>query len=309
MSLLYVAREGARAPAMASIEKGERMELQDRRRLRGPACAAILAAAILGVLAAVPAGAASTPVPTFPPVPEIHVHLPKPSERATFNVVVEGQATSTLTSQLSGDTGTCLYTEDGTVKDVTRYLRGKGATMEFDRFGKEVLIHRSGRETDSSLSVAVSTVRTATGHSSAVPSTTAPCTVPAVDLSTTQDCGETKLENTKMVMTFEPPALHLEVTGVNGLVGNFEDRCGEDSQTGLQNDFEFAWPRPPKLESGRLTFAEVFGKRKTLVVKLVWSDRHIPKKKHRETPHLGIGGTLDEEAINEATVRLVREKG
>jgi hypothetical protein len=236
------------------------------------------------------------------------VHLPKPSERATFNVVVEGKATDSLKSQLSGKSATCLYTEDGTVKDVSTYLRGKGATMEFDRFGKEVLIHRHGRETDSSLSVAVSTVRTAEGNSSAVPATTAPCTVPPVDLSKTEDCGTTKTENTKMQMTFEPPALRLSI--IPSLAGNFfEDKCGEDSQTGLQNEFEFAWPTPPKLEFGHLTFKEVFGKRKALVVKLLSSDVHKPKTGHRDLLGGPIGGTLDESAFNEATVRLVREKG
>ena len=287
------------------------MELSSTRRARAlarPALASIAGAAILGALAAVPAAASSTP--TFPPVPEIHIHLPKPSETAKFNVVVEGQATSTLKSQLSGETGPCIYTEDGTVKDVTKYLRGKGATMEFDRFGKEVLIHRRGRESDSTLAVVVSTVRTAEGNSSAVPSRPGePCTVPAVDLATTQECGETKNETTAMRMTFTPPALKLNITGSGGLVGGFEDRCGEDSQTGLQNDFTFAWPTPPKLESGHLTFGEVFGKRKTLVVKLVWSDVHKPKTVHTETPHLGIAGTLDESATNEATVRLERLKG
>jgi hypothetical protein len=294
-------------PDIASIDKGELMDLTSTRRARA-ALASIAAAAILGGLAAVPAGASSTP--TFPPVPEIHIHLPKPSETAKFNVVVEGKAESTLKSQLSGETGPCIYTEDGTVKDVTTYLRGKGATMEFDRYGKEVLIHRSGRETDSTLAVVVSTVRTAEGHSSAVPSRpNLPCAVPPVELADTQDCGTVKKESTKMAMTFNPPALKLNVSPGGLLTGGFEDKCGEDSQTGLQNDFELSWPTPPKLESGRLTFNEVFGKRKTLVVKLVWSDVHKAKTSHRELPHLGIAGTLDESATNEATVRLEREKG
>ena len=105
-------------------------------------------------------------------------------------MVVEGKATDTITSQLSGETGTCRYKEDGNVKDVSTYLRGKGATMEFDRYGKEVLIHRSGRESDSTLAVVVSTVRTAEGHSSAEPSHPPdPCTVGPTDLSTTPNAA------------------------------------------------------------------------------------------------------------------------
>ena len=286
------------------------MGVSSRLQRRRVSCRRLVLVVVVMLAGALgPSAASAATVPTFPPVPEIHVHLPKPSERATFNVVVEGKATSKLTSQLSGETGTCLYTEDGTVEDVTTYLRGKGAKMEFDRFGKEVLIHRSGRETDSTLAVVVSTVRTATGHSSAVPSRPGlPCTVPAVDLSKTKDCGETKDESTKMNMTFEPPALRLNITPASGLTGGFEDKCGEDGQTGLQSQFEFAWPTPPKLEFGHLTFKEVFSKRKALVVKLLSSDLHKPKTSHHEEKHATIGGTLDEEAFNEATVRLVREK-
>jgi len=288
------------------------MGVSDRLKQRRVRARAIALAAALGALLASGLGssaASASTIPTFPPVPEIHVHLPKPSERATFNVVVEGKATAKLRSQLSGETGPCLYTEDGTVQDVTTYLRGKGAKMEFDRFGKEVLIHRSGRETDSTLAVVVSTVRTAEGHSSAVPSRPGlPCTVPAVDLSKTQDCGTPKPESTKMNLTFEPPALRLNITPGSALTGGFEDKCGEDGQTGLQNDFEFAWPTPPKLEFGHLTFKEVFSKRKALVVKLLSSDVHKQKTSHREEKLGTIKGTLDEEAFNEATVRLVREK-
>ena len=138
-----------------------------RVRARWSVCAVMLGAIFASGLGAAAAGASSTP--TFPPIPEIHVHLPKPSERARFNVVVEGKATDTITSQLSGETGTCRYKEDGNVKDVSTYLRGKGATIGARPLRPRGLIHRSGRESDSTLAVVVSTVRTAEGHSSAEP--------------------------------------------------------------------------------------------------------------------------------------------
>lgn len=277
--------------------------------------ARLTACAVLGAILAsgLDAGAAdASSTPTFPPIPEIHVHLPKPSERAKFNVVVEGKATDSLTSQLSGETGTCRYKEDGTVKDVSTYLRGKGATMEFDRYGKEVVIHRSGRESDSTLAVVVSTVRTAEGHSSAEPSHPPdPCTVAPTDLSTTPECGETKNEPTKMLMTYDTPTLRLNVSAFGGLTGGggFEDRCGQDEQTGLQTDFRFAWPTPPKLEFANLPMHAIFGARKALLVKFLSSDRHLPVKEHKEYKGGPIGGTADESAFNEATLRLVRLKG
>ncbi len=62
--------------------------------------------------------------PTFPPVPPIHIHLPKPHQIAFFKVIVEGKATDDLKSQISGETGTCLYTEDGDVEQTSVFIRG-----------------------------------------------------------------------------------------------------------------------------------------------------------------------------------------
>ena len=283
------------------------MAEQRRARKRTPGGVARRLAPAFAALAAC-AGAAAVPASGEGiPIPEIHIKLPKPQEVARFNVVVEGKATSTIKSQLSGDTGTCFYEEDGTVKDVSTYLRGKGATMEFDRYGKEVLIHRAGRESDSSLAVVVSTVRTAEGESSATPShPPLPCMVPKEDLSTTKDCNVAKPESTKMQLTYDKPALRLSV--IHGVANQFEDECGEDSQTGLQDDFRFAWPTPPPLEFANLSMSAIFGKRKALVVKFVSSDRHLPKTQHTDYKGGSIGGTTDESAFNEATVRLVRLK-
>ena len=70
-----------------------------------------------------------------------------------------------------------------------------------------------------------------------------------------------------MVITFDKPALRLTVSPSSGLTGGagFEDRCGQDEQTGLQTAFRFAWPTPPKLEFANLPMRAIFGSRKALV--------------------------------------------
>jgi len=284
---------------------------------RGGACtfwwAAICALLLLGVSAGPVSASAGVPgIPNLPNIPNIKVHLPKPQQSARFDVIVEGKATSKLNSQLSGNTGPCVYTEDGTVNDTTTYLRGKGVVMQFDRYGRELLIHRAGRESDSSLATTVATKRTATGGSHAEPAVRgAPCTVPPYQLAQNPDCGRTFQEPAAMVMTWKAGNLGLRI-GRNAQLGGGpanEDECGVDPQTGLPASFESAWPTAPKLEAGFLSMQRIFGRARVLVVKLRSSDvSHLLDTTRHVGQGSSIGGTLKESAFNEATIRLVRQK-
>jgi hypothetical protein len=289
-------------------DDGERRAGGVRAAMCGAACAAL----VCGVTPA--AAQASGGAPETPTIPEIHIHLPKPpkpQETASFKLVVEGKATSELKSQLSGPTGPCLYEEDGTVNDTTTYLRGKGVIVQFDRYGGEVLIHRAGRETDSSLAVTVATERTATGGSHASPASPAlPCSVPPFELAQNKDCGQTFDEQGAMFLSYDAPALTLSITSTTTLTGGSPDECGVDPQTGLPADFLKAWPVPPKLEFGHLSLASIYGHAHALAIPLLSSDIHVRQKQTRKVGSQGgIGGTLTETAFNEATVRLIREKG
>src|SRR6476620_3251332 len=163
---------------------------------------------LLGSLAAFAAIAAAGTATAFPGIPGVptppHVKFPKPDQTAVFDVVVEGKATDHLVSSMSGKSGTCLVTEDGTVDSTTAYLRGRGVTLEFDRYGKTILIHRSGRKTDATLAVKVKEKRTATGgtnYSPVVPG--APCDVPPFSFADNPDCGKDFTESGAMVLTYE----------------------------------------------------------------------------------------------------------
>jgi hypothetical protein len=247
--------------------------------------------------------------PTFPPVPPINVHLPKAHQIAYFKVIVEGKATDDLKSQLSGETGTCLYEEDGDVSQTSIYQRGRGATFQFDRYGQEALLHRVGRETDSSLGVQVSTTRTASGGSHASPAhPPLPCDVPPRSLSTS-DCGKPFPEGGSASFTYEGDRLGLTIAP-KGTPSPKKNTCGEDPQTGLTLAFEHAWPTVPKFTTSALPLGRVFGKAHAFKVEMRVSDVNAPP---RQSPprHVGFGslaGTVVETPTNIATVRFVRLK-
>jgi len=276
-------------------------------RAWGQAGVLLIAATAVALMLGAAGGSAATPVPSFPPIPPINVHLPKPNEKAVFDVIVEGKATSEVISRLEGEYGTCLYNEAGTVKDTTTYLRGRGVRIEFDRYGSEILVHRAGRETDSTLAAVVTTVREASGESHASPYTSAPCEVGTEDLSKTPDCKIPFTSKGALVLAYEHEGLHLTPTRSTAL-GSGDDECGEDKQTGRANEFVSAWPTQPALEPARLTKRQIFGPRQTIVLKLLSSDRHIPREEKRFITSPPPGGVNTEKAFNEATVRLIRVK-
>jgi hypothetical protein len=274
--------------------------------------ASALTAAAAAVLAlgsvAVASGREFTPTP----VPPIHVHLPKPQEVAVFDAIVEGEAHDELESQLSGESATCLYQENGTVTETTTYRRGKGVRLEFDRYGKEVLVHRAGRETDSSLAVQLATTRTASGGSSASPShPPLPCTVPPYDLAENPDCGKAFPGDGAASFEWEGGLLGLTISERKSRPGEENDTCGIDPQTGLPQEFREAWPTPPKLQSSQLPLGRIFGHRKAFKVEFRVSD--VPRGPHASKPREVSGGnlrgTVVETATNKATVRFIRVSG
>jgi hypothetical protein len=262
--------------------------------------------AIATILAAVGTASAGGD-PTFPPVPPIHVHLPKAHQIAFFKVIVEGRATDDLQSQLSGETGTCLYEEDGDVSQSSVYQRGRGSTFQFDRYGNEALLHRVGRETDASFRVQVSTTRTATGGSHASPAhPPLPCSVPPRSLST-PDCGKPFPEGGSASLSYEGDRLGLDISP-KPAPSKAKNTCGEDPQTGLTLAFEHAWPTVPPFQTSALPIRRVFGKAHAFKVQMRVSDVNSAP---RQSPprHVGFGqlaGTVVETPTNTATVRFIR---
>ena len=272
---------------------------------------ALVLVLLIAVTAIFTTGSATGDVPSVPGIPPINVHLPAPQEKAIFDVIVEGEATDNLVSTLSGETGTCLFTEDATVDETLTYQRGRGVKVEFDRYGSEALVHRKGRKTDSSLAVKLSQTRKATGGSQVTPARPPlPCSVPPVDLGQNGDCGKAFHDDGKMLLSYESGGLRLTVGRSNGLSPVFEEnKCGQDPQTGITDQSEMTWPTMPPLERAHLGIGEIFGHRHVIVLKLRSSDVGKPKTERREVPGPPFKGNQVETAFNKATVRLIRRGG
>ena len=279
------------------------------RTQRTPAMvgAVILALGVLAALVGAPArSGAETPIPSFPPIPPIHIHLPKPQEKATFDVVVEGGARATRTTDITGPTGGCITTVQGTITDKSTYLRGKGVHLEADRYGKEVLIHRVGRETDTSMALVVSQLRTAEGkgyaESANLPNV--PCTLTTEPFEQTE-CGEPQDYRAAASLEYDAGIMKLKIGNKTYHAIN---QCGGTGHYGsAPSDFEQAFPTAPPLMGDRLSVGQIFGHAHVLKLKFVSGYAGIEPETSKSAPPPFSGGSK-ERASNEATVRLIRIK-
>ncbi len=274
----------------------------------------VLAASIAGGPPATGTAAALPNIPNVPtdvPAPP-HVQLPKPDQSAVFNLVVEGRATDELVSRLEGNSSVCLVNEDGDVKETALYRRGKGSPVQFDRYGNKVIMHRVGREFDSSFAAQVTTSRTASGGSHFIP------TLPIVEcpkpyeLETNKDCKKKFQSSANLLLSYTGRRLGLAISEKSAKAKPAKNECGSDPQTGISSAFELAWPLSPKLEpsaAGALNPKAIFGHRKSFAILLRSSD--VGKKQERaRMPSYGqLHGSETEAAFNEATVRLIRLPG
>jgi len=276
--------------------------------------AAIAAIAALAVVLAAAAGTTAQGIPGIPGLP--HVHLPKPDQKAVFDVIVEGKATDHNTSQLSGQDAACLVTENGTVDETDTYLRGKDVKIEFDRYGHTIIMkrNRGGQLGDTSLAVKVTVHRTAEGSISYVPTVAVVTCPPASDISKNPDCGKSKpvSGNPAMVLGWQGGRLSLDVSrGTQSQPGNTSapNHCGEDEQTGITDQLFWAWPFPAKLSAVQaLPAREIFNHRiHTIAITLLSArgDRLPPHIVHWNSSPLS--GTVTDTADNRATVRFIRQ--
>jgi hypothetical protein len=277
----------------------------------------VLAAGFAGGSLTTGTAAALPNIPNIPNLPTDvpgppHVQLPKPDQSAVFNLVVEGTATDELVSRLEGNSGVCLVNEDGDVNETATYRRGKGSPVQFDRYGNKVIMHRVGREFDSSFAAQVTTVRTASGGSHFIP------TLPIVEcpkpyeLSSNTDCKKKFQSSANMLLSYTGRRLGLALSEKSAKAKQAKNECGSDPQTGISSAFELAWPVSPKLEpsaAGALNPKAIFGHQKSFSILLRSSDRGIKQKRERMPGYGQLHGSEKESAFNEATVRLIRMPG
>jgi hypothetical protein len=280
------------------------------RVVLGPVAIAA-ALALLGV----PGGTArpTSPIPGIPGLPRIP-SLPKPDQTAVFDVIVEGEATDHNTSELSGTDAACLVKENGTVDEKDTYLRGKDVKLEFDRYGKQIIVkrNRGGELGDTSLAVKVTVHRTAEGSISYVPTTNVVTCPPASDIGTSPDCGVDKHVggSPAMLLSWNDGRVSLEVTNRTAQLAP-PDKCGEDEQTGITNQLFYAWPHPAKLQAVEgLPASKIFNRHIHPIAITMLSARGDRLPPHT-VPWKGgqLTGTVTDIAENHATVRFIRVAG
>ena len=281
-----------------------------------------LLALALGVLAALlllPATGSGTapPAPAPPGIPGLPpikgVHLPKPDQKAVFDVVVEGKASDINHSQLSGTSSTCLVTEDGHVNETDTYLRGKDVKLEFARFGNTIIVkrNRGGQLGDTSLAVKVTVHRTASGGASFAPAfAQLPCDVAPSDISKDKDCDKNiSVPGSAMVLGWKRGTASLAVSPNTVLKGFSNDTCGDDPQTGITDALRWPWPQPVALSTAPLPEKWLFDHRKRTIILHLRSSDVKPKESVRHVTFGELKGTVTDQGSNLATVRLIRQPG
>jgi hypothetical protein len=275
---------------------------------------------MLGALAALsllPANVAAVGGPSIPGLPGVpHIHLPKPDQKAVFDVIVEGKAKDDNHSQLSGQEGECTVTEDGHVVETATYLRGRGVKVEFDRYGHTIVVkrNRGGQLGDTSLAVKVTLLRTAEGsvtYAPAVPGAQCP---KATDISKNPDCGKPKTPGgaQAVVLGWKNDRITLDVspnTKRGGLVT--DDKCGEDAQTGISDQLFWAWSNPAELSAVEgLPARKIFNRHIHAIAIKLLSPRGDRLKPYTRTETFAkLKGTVSDTDDNSATVRLIRQSG
>jgi hypothetical protein len=288
--------------------------IQPLGRLRGTV-------AVVGVLVALtllPANVAAVGGPSIPGLPGVpHIHLPKPDQKAVFDVIVEGKQKDHNVSQLTGPDSACLVQEDGTVDETATYLRGKDVKLEFDRYGHTIVVkrNRGGQLGDTSLAVTVTVKRTAEGTITYTPSVPGVSCPQTTEIGKTGDCGVPKKVggSPAMVLSWANGQVFLEPTDKTAKMAP-PNKCGEIKDSGITNQVFYAWPHPAKLFATQsFPVREIFNRHLRVKVIKLQSARGmgpggIPPHKVQWNS-LGLKGTVTDTADNTATVRFVRQHG
>jgi hypothetical protein len=276
-------------------------------------CLTVLLAVALSASGTAAPAMPIAPTPGLPGLPGLP-KLPKPDQKAVFDVIVEGKASDHNTSELSGTDAACLVKENGTVDETDTYLRGKDVKLEFDRYGKTIIVkrNRGGQLGDTSLAVKVTVKRTAEGSISYVPTAQALSCPAGSDISKNADCGKDKKPGGQaMLLTWTEGRVGLAVT--RGTQSNTTpiDRCGLDAQTGITDALHYAWPFPAKLSAVEaLPATEIFNRRIHVVTITMLSSPADERPGHTAPWNASpLTGTVKDSAKNRAIIRFVRVSG
>jgi hypothetical protein len=283
-------------------------------RLRGT----VVVLSVLAALAVLPANVGAVGGPSIPGLPGVpHIHLPKPDQKAVFDVIVEGKQKDHNTSQLSDPKAACAVQEDGTVDETDTYLRGRDVKIEFDRYGHTIIMKRDrgGQLGDTSLAVTVTVERTAEGTITFTPNFPMVTCPQTTDIGKNADCGVPKKVggSPAMVLGWNNGEISLDPSNRTAKMDP-PNKCGEVPETGVSNQVFYAWPHPAKLFAiESFPARKVFNRHLKVIVIKMQSARGMGPK--GIPPHtvawnsFGLTGTVTDVPDNTATVRFIRQPG
>ena len=223
--------------------------------------ATLIAAALLMCATAAPAQAQDD----LPPLPP----LPKPSDKAAFDLIVEGEGTADKTVIGSGNNGICDISTNTASRQRFEYGRGKGVKVVFSKFkfpGQDpiVLIKRPGQKDGAEFTV-VGSYDSSAGGSAKRSGNPASCVPADEEVGDEKECGPSGVQRTdiKLNSNFEGELVLDAADPLPDITGL---GCGSNGVETLSGSPLFGWPSFKPLDPAPIPIAKVFGKKKKFKV-------------------------------------------
>lgn len=229
---------------------------------------------------------------------------------AKFNIVIEGNASAHRHFELTGQASVCKESLHGTFNEETRFLRGRGVTIELVRKKRgaayEYGLKRVGVK--SAITVVASSTRTATGAQEIkrAPEVPVPVLCPeegSKELSGLGDCGVAHASREDLGLQLEGAnsftVAHGDLISPGGAKKNV---CGETSLDKGFIELNNEWPDYIPVAAEPIPDAKLFSGVKAVKETLLGSMKYPPSPLG-EYP---LTGTGTDEAFTNITVRFIR---
>lgn len=220
----------------------------------------LVSTALSGVVLAAGATPALGQIDDLPPLPP----LPKPSAKASFELIVEGDGVAGQTINGSGSNGVCQISTSTKSGQIYRYGRGRGVDVIFTKYKFPggpplILLKRKGQNQGVTFTVVGSYENSATG--SAIRSGAQLICMPTTELvGDEEECGRKAPRRIDLFLnaTFDG-ALTLGSSVPVPSVPGFG--CGANGVETVSGSPLYGWPSFPVLEPGDLPVDKIFGRK------------------------------------------------
>lgn len=229
------------------------------------------------------------------------------SERATFDVIVEGTGSASRNVSLDGQLGTCTISSRTNSSEGYEYGRGRGLRVEFVRLGSGrasvIVMRRVGRPLFAPVAFNVRATITNEAFGQAERSgRPAEVCMPAIDAVGDEDlCGQRAgRENYSLAYLNRKVSLGLQGDPLPPLPSS--RLCGVNSIETASGPPPDGFHAPADLRSKRLAPGRIFGAVRRFKVELESAD----VVSREDSPVPGLGGAAVNRASHRAVVRFIR---